>query len=110
MLRTSTSPTQTIPASGWTRRLKHRSSVVFPDPLSPTSATHAADGTVSVTSARATNVPKRFETPDAESDAAFEVVMRGRFTERHSPGSGLRAQKSAHFARLIRTRPYGYRG
>src|SRR5688572_24698304 len=97
MLRTSTSPTETIPASGCTSRLKHRSSVVFPDPLSPTSATHDADGTTSVTFSRATNAPKRFVTPDADSDSAFELAMRGRFTGRHGPGS--HTHKKSAFAR-----------
>ena len=43
---------RTVPAEGSIIRLKVRSSVVFPEPLSPTSATVSPDWTASVTPAR----------------------------------------------------------
>ena len=51
--RTLVSPTNASPASGSTIRLKQRSNVVLPEPLSPTSATAPPAGTSSDTSSSA---------------------------------------------------------
>src|SRR5262245_11924587 len=96
--RTSSSPRQTTPASGSTRRLKQRRSVVLPEPLSPTRATHALAGTVSVTPSSAMTVPNCFETPDAESATALALGIRGRSTDWHRAGSMCRAFcRSVHY-------------
>src|SRR6266568_146490 len=44
------------------RRLKQRRSVVLPDPLSPTSAVASPAATSTLTSSRATTLPKRCDT------------------------------------------------
>ena len=54
---TSSPSTRTVPASGSVIRLKQRSSVLFPDPLSPTSATHSPGATSSDTPASAAVAP-----------------------------------------------------
>ena len=55
-------PTSTTPASGLTMALKQRSSVVFPDPLSPTSAAHEPRVTSSETPSSAVVGPYRLTT------------------------------------------------
>src|SRR5438105_1318817 len=61
-VRTSLSATKISPRSGSTSRLKQRSSVVFPEPLSPTRAVVRPAGTSRLTSSRATTFPKRCDT------------------------------------------------
>src|SRR6476469_7670970 len=72
--RTSASLTEIAPLSGSTRRLKHRSSVVLPDPLSPTSATHSPSATSIDTPASASTGPAgvayRFITSRAVRDTS----------------------------------------
>src|ERR1700722_5251456 len=62
--------TKIAPLSGVTIRLNDRRSVVFPDPLSPISATHSPGATSRLTWSRATTGPYRFETLAARSAAA----------------------------------------
>src|SRR6186997_1007416 len=66
--RTSWSPTSTSPLTGSIRRLKQRSSVDFPEPLSPTSAVTVAGGTSMLTPSSATVSPKRWVTLRAASE------------------------------------------
>src|SRR2546423_14579933 len=61
-VRTFLSATNISPRSGSTNLLKQRSSVVFPDPLSPTSAVARPAVTSRLTSSRATMFPKRCDT------------------------------------------------
>ena len=63
--RTFVPPTKISPLVGSTRRLKHRSSVVFPDPLSPTSATLVPAATSRLTPSSATTSPYRCTTSRA---------------------------------------------
>src|SRR5207237_2579662 len=60
--RTFLSPTSTSPRSGSISRLKQRRSVVFPDPLSPTSAVACPAATSTLTCSSATTLPKRCDT------------------------------------------------
>src|SRR5690606_27722691 len=54
---TSWPSTMTVPSDGTTIRLKQRSSVVLPEPLSPTTATQRPAATRKLTPSRATTAP-----------------------------------------------------
>src|SRR5438034_1516981 len=71
--RTSLSATSTSPRSGSTSRLKQRRRVVFPDPLSPTSAVAPAAATSTLTSSRARTFPKRCVTFRALSEVGMHL-------------------------------------
>src|SRR3569833_1466095 len=91
MVATSAPSTRTRPESGAVSRLKQRRSVVLPEPLSPTSASDAPRGTLTVTPSRAITLPKRFETRSAPCATGREsLAMPGRSTPGNPHGSPAR--------------------
>ena len=61
--------TETVPASGFTRPIATRMSVLFPAPFSPSSACTLPRLTTKLTSSSATTAPKRLPTPRNSSAA-----------------------------------------
>ena len=74
---TSAPAMKTEPPSGVSRPAITRSRVDLPLPLGPSSAVSEPPGTSIETSSRATNVPKRFETPRTEIDISPSLPSGG---------------------------------